>query len=46
MVKSTGNNAQALIHSLRAAYAATPTNLKVCISTSVEFVFPLCYHKM
>ncbi|XP_020254752.1 dolichyl-diphosphooligosaccharide--protein glycosyltransferase subunit DAD1-like [Asparagus officinalis] len=29
MVKTTGNDAQALIHSLLTAYAATPTNLKI-----------------
>ncbi|KAG1331857.1 dolichyl-diphosphooligosaccharide--protein glycosyltransferase subunit DAD1 [Cocos nucifera] len=29
MVKSTSSDAQMLIHSLRTAYAATPTNLKI-----------------
>lgn len=29
MARSSGKDAQALFHSLRSAYAATPTNLKV-----------------
>ena len=29
MARSTGKDAQALFHSLRSAYAATPTTLKV-----------------
>ncbi|PON63280.1 DAD/Ost [Trema orientale] len=29
MARSTGKDAQALFHSLRSAYAATPTNLKI-----------------
>lgn len=46
MVKSTANDAQALISSLRTAYASTPTNLKVNMSTFVKFIILFHYHKL
>ena len=37
MAKSTSKDTQALFHSLRSAYAATPTNLKVSLSSNFSF---------
>jgi hypothetical protein len=41
MAKSTSKDAQALIHALRSAYAATPTNLKVSLSLSLSLAISL-----
>lgn len=40
MARSTSKDAQALFQSLRSAYAATPTTLKVCISFTLTLYSP------
>jgi hypothetical protein len=44
MARSAGKDAQALFHSLRSAYAATPTTLKVSLSLSLPLSPPSQTH--
>ena len=46
MGRATSKDAQALIHSLRSAYAATPSSLKVSFSLALFFVLFSFHHEV